>query len=262
VKRLIAFIARYLYAIFSCLYLFIIGFVFEKNRLFISIICSHFGYPEKRPRAMLPTVDLLDLLPEDMPIHVREPVESDGNISLTEIAVISKLIKNHNPSQLFELGTFDGRTTLNMAANCSRNARVYTLDLPREKASLTELPIAPGEEKYIEKEVSGSRYLGTDCEQKITQLYGDSATFDFSPFLDTMDFIFVDGAHSYEYVLNDSKQALKLLKGGKGLILWHDYDKIWWEGLTIALNELYLEGAQFKEIKHIHGTSLVCLILD
>ena len=38
-----------------------------------------------------------------------------------------------------------------------------------------------------------------------------------------MDFIFVDGSHSYDYVLNDSRKALSLLRGGKGIILWHDY---------------------------------------
>ena len=73
--------------------------------------------------------------------------------------------------------------------------------------------------------------------------------------------IFVDGAHSYEYVLHDSRHALKLLKDGKGLILWHDYDKIWWIGLTNALNELYTEQNEFGGAMHINGTSLVCLIL-
>ena len=258
-SRLIAFITRYLYAAISCLYLFTLGVLSEKNRLLISSICSHFGYTEKRPAALLPSVEVSELVPEDLPIQIREPIEADGNISLTEIAVISKLIKARQPATVFEIGTFDGRTTLNMAANSLPDARIYTLDLPNE--SKTELPIDPGEEKYIDKETSGARFIGTDCEPKITQLYGDSATFDFSPFHNTVDMIFVDGAHSYDYVLHDSRGALKLLRGGKGLILWHDYDKIWWVGLTKALNELYAEQKQFKSVKHINGTSLVCLIL-
>ncbi|MDE0042994.1 MAG: class I SAM-dependent methyltransferase [Candidatus Poribacteria bacterium] len=258
-SRLTAFITRYLFGALSCLYLFTLGVLREKNRLLISSICAHFGYREKAPVPVLPKVGVATLVPEDLPIQVREPVEADGNISLVEIAVISKLIKSRDPAAVFEIGTFDGRTTLNMAANSPADARIFTLDLPRQ--ATTELPIDPGEEKYIDKEVSGTRFIGTDCERKITQLYGDSATFDFAPYHNTIDVIFVDGAHSYEYVLHDSHAALKLLKNGKGLILWHDYDKIWWPGLTRALNELYAEQREFSGVKHIDGTSLVCLIL-
>ena len=257
-SRLIAFITRYLYAALSCLYLFTLGALREKNRLLISSICAHFGYGEKSPVPLLPKVEISEVAPEHLPIQIREPVEADGNISLVEIAVISKLIRSRNPGVIFEIGTFDGRTTLNMAANAPPDAKVYTLDLPSQ--SRTELPIDPGEEKYIDKEASGTRFAGTDCEPKITQLYGDSAAFDFSPYYDTVDAVFVDGAHSYEYVLHDSRQAIQLLRDGKGLILWHDYDKIWWSGLTRALNELYTEEPEFSGVKHIDGTSLVCLV--
>jgi hypothetical protein len=94
--------------------------------------------------------------------------------------------------------------------------------------------------------------------EKICQLYGDSATFDFTPFFG-MDFIFIDGSHSYEYVLNDSRKAIQLLREGKGVILWHDYATEWWEGVTKALNDLYLNDSEFKDLKWIAGTSLVYL---
>ncbi|MBD3183553.1 class I SAM-dependent methyltransferase, partial [Candidatus Poribacteria bacterium] len=87
-------------------------------------------------------------------------------------------------------------------------------------------------------------------------LYGDSADFDFSPYFGTMDFVLVDGSHSYEYVLSDTDNALKLLKNGKGIILWHDYGH--WDGVTKALNELYESSEVFRSLKHIDGTSLVC----
>ena len=261
-KRISAFITRYVYAAFSCLYLFTAGFLFEKNRLFIERICAQFGYVKKTPTLIVPTIELAEVVSEDSPIQVREPVAIDGNISLAEITVMSKLVKQYNPNRLFEIGTFDGRTTLNLAANASSETEVYTLDLPKDKLSATDLPLEAGEEKYIDKEISGVRFLGTDCEQKITQLYGDSATFDFSPFFKTVDFIFIDGSHSYEYVLNDSKRALQLLRDGRGVILWHDYGKPWWPGLTTALNEMYSAGKEFKSIQHIQGTSLVYLVIN
>ena len=36
-----------------------------------------------------------------------------------------------------------------------------------------------------------------------------------------MDFIFVDGAHSYDYVKNDSQKAWQMLRSG-GIVAWHD----------------------------------------
>ena len=144
-SRLIAFITRYLYAALSCLYLFTLGVLREKNRLLISSICAHFGYGEKSPAPLLPKIGISELAPEDLPIQIRSPVEADGNISLVEIAVISKLIRSRNPAVIFEIGTFDGRTTLNMAANSSPDAKIYTLDLPSQ--SRTELPDRPGRGK-------------------------------------------------------------------------------------------------------------------
>ena len=70
----------------------------------------------------------------------------------------------------------------------------------------------------MDKDVSGTRFRGTDCESRITQLYGDSATYDFSRHVGTVDLVFVDGSHSYEYVVSDSRLSLSLLRGGKGVI--------------------------------------------
>lgn len=268
-KRIVEFIIRYVYAAMCCLYLFTVGFIFAKNRSLISDICTHFGFGKKPDKtvveapieAIIPQIDLSEIIPESASIQILELVTVDGNISLLETIIIAKLIKHYNPSKLFEIGTFDGRTTLNMAANCSEQAKVYTLDLPKDKLYSTKLPIVPVEKKYIDKEISRLKYLGTDCEKKVVQLYGDSATFDFSPFFNMIDFMFIDGSHSYEYVLNDSKQALKMLKNGQGLILWHDYNTPFWQGVTRALNELY-ETSEFRGLKHITGTSFVCLMVE
>lgn len=46
-------------------------------------------------------------------------------------------------------------------------------------ATATALEIEKGDPKYIVKEGSGARYRGSDVSDRIIQLYGDSATFDF-----------------------------------------------------------------------------------
>lgn len=257
-KEIIGFIKRYVLAVLSCLYLFTLGFLFARNRPLITRICRHFGF--KGPKAIIPNIEFSHLVDPDISIVIHEPIVVGGNLPLTELLFLIQFIRRTNPSKVFEFGTFDGRTTLNIAANCGKETTVYTIDLQKGEMASTALPLVRGDKEFINKKVSGSRYLGTEFEKKIIQLYGDTATFDFSHFFNDIDIVFVDASHSYDYTLNDSKIALKLVNKDKGAIFWHDYDD--YEGVTRALNELYLTVPQFKNVRHIVGTSLACLIVN
>lgn len=150
---------------------------------------------------MLPHVPWTELVP-DLPIEVCEPNSGvDGNMSGPDLSVLDRLVRHYDPRVLFEIGTFDGRTTLNLAAHASPQARVYTLDLPPTAEDTTALPLSVHDCKYIDKPESGARFRGTDVASKIVQLYGDSATFDYGPYWRAVDFVLVDGSHSYYYVL-------------------------------------------------------------
>ncbi len=261
-KRGFGFLFRYGYALVSCLYLFTLGLSKNRNRILIGSIASHFGYV--RIRTKLPVVALSALTADAEDVQVREPVAGDGNVTLLELLAIVRLVRRHGPRRLMELGTFDGRTTLNLAANSPPDAEVFTLDLPQDDLHNAQLPLAAWDKHYIKKDVSGARYQGADCAGKIVQLFGDSATFDFSPYLQTVDFVFIDASHAYEYVLSDSQAALKMLRRGDGggtkVILWHDYGE--WEGVTRALDELARREPDFQELQHIEKTSLACLIVE
>lgn len=259
-KRASGFLFRYGYALASSVYLFTLGLAQNRNRILIGSIAAHFGYV--RIRTKLPVVPLSALTAEDETVQVREPVAGDGNVTLLELLAIVRLVRAHGPRRLMELGTFDGRTTLNLAANSPEGAEVFTLDLPQAGLGSAQLPLAAGDRAYIRKDVSGARYQGTDCAGKIVQLFGDSATFDFSPYFQAVDFVFIDASHAYEYVLSDSRVALKLLRqgGGTKVILWHDYGE--WEGVTRALDELAGKDAGFRGLRRIAGTSLACLVVE
>jgi len=157
-----------------------------------------------------------------------------------------------------EIGTFDGRTTLNLALNS--DAQVFTLDLPGNMETVFQ--VKGSNEKYMKKQSSGARFsspphTGLPCVERITQLYGDSASFDFSPWYGKIDLVFVDGAHSYEYVVNDTNIALRLLSPEGGIIVWHDY--MVWPDVTRALHELK-EKMPSLPLVHVRDTSLVVSI--
>lgn len=264
--RPFSFIRKYILTAGSCLYLLTAGIFSARHRDFMHRICVHFSLARPppaepvKPVPLIPRVALRELVPEDEPLRILEPDVVSGNISDLELIAINKLVKKYQPAVCFEIGTFDGRTTLNLAANAGPDARIYTLDLPRGDVDATGLPLDRGDRKFVDKDASGARFVGTPYEKRITQLYGDSATFDFRSYHNAVDLVFVDGSHAYEYVRNDTRVALQLLRNGKGIILWHDYDSIHWKGLTRAMNELYQEDDRLRAMRHIGDTMLVVYI--
>ncbi len=183
-----------------------------------------------------------------------EMKKNNGNVRVSELGILSLLAKQcAENSTIFEIGTFDGRTTLNLAINSPDSCDVITLDLPRETE--TRFDVDSGEKHFINKPESGARYKNTltytDTNNKIQQKYGDSATFDFSPYDDKCSLIFVDGSHAYDYAMSDTENAMKMVSAG-GIIIWHDYGV--WEGVTKALEEI--EKNESLGLRHIAGTSL------
>lgn len=187
-------------------------------------------------------------------VLLQAPLGKAGNVTERELAILAKLVRHFQPEALFEIGTFDGRTTLNLAAHAPGEARVYTLDLPRAELSRASMELLPAEKSFVDKEASGTRFQGTSFAGRIQQLYGDSATFDYSSYQGGIDFIFIDGSHAYDYVLKDTETARKLLRNGKGVIVWHDYGV--WDPVTEALDEIAANCPIFR----IEETSLAIWI--
>lgn len=256
--RAAGFLRPYLFGAVSSLYLFLIGWVHRRNRALIVMLSEHFGYRySARERPTLPMVEINDVIGEQTPIDVRAIDATEGNVSERELIVLCKLVQEVSPATVFEFGTFDGRTTLNLAANTPKSSKIYTLDLPPGLAAESVRPLDPQELTYAVKAQVGNRYSGTEVASRIVQLFGDSGNFDFSRFLQSTDFIFIDGSHAYEYVINDSLQALEMLRTGKGTILWHDYST--WDGVTRALHDLRQHHPAFSQIRWIGGTTLALL---
>jgi hypothetical protein len=107
-------------------------------------------------------------------------------VRISELAILFAFAADRRDgSNLFEIGTFDGRTTLNLALNSPARCTIYTLDLPPDLRTIFSL--AEGERHMVDKPKPGSRYerhRGTypSAIGKIHHLLGDSAAFDFSPF--------------------------------------------------------------------------------
>ena len=255
--RTVSFAKPYLLGLVGSVVLFAGGWLTWKGRAIIVELCRHFGYDYiTRESPQLPRVSIDTLTPDSTRIALAAVDSVDGNVTDRELVSIARLVASRGAKSIFEFGTFDGRTTLNLANNAGPGAQVVTLDLPAGDADSTVAPLHPHETRYAEKATSGARYRGTDAEAAITQLYGDSGTFDFTPYNRAIDFVFVDGSHAYRYVVNDSLHAIEMARPG-ATIVWHDYGR--WDDVTRALNDLRRTRDEFADLAWIEGTTLVVL---
>lgn len=257
IKRALMFAHLYTRASLGAVYAITLGVSQRRHRGLLADIARHFGYDYHsgvKPR--LTRMRVADVVDSSRPIRLLEIEAMNGNVSLLELTVLASAAARRDVQTIFEIGTFNGRTTVNLAANAQR-ARVYTLDLPVTSGSDTSLRAEPADRAYMPNGRAAA-FDGAAEAQRITQLRGDSARFDFTPFMGMIDLCFVDGAHSYEYVINDSLRALDLMHRG-GVIFWHDYGV--WSGVTQALDELTQSDRRFSALQWIEGTSLVRLVV-
>jgi len=183
----------------------------------------------------IPLRCLIDLWPSVGQVTTAFDALRDGNPTALELFCLGVIARGTGARSIFEVGTFDGATTLQLALNSPSDALIYTLDLPAREVSRTQTPLLAQERTYALKLTSGSRFLGTPAQGKIRQLYGDSAALQVDPFAGRMDLVVVDGSHARDYVRSDSALARVMARPG-GWIVWHDYGV--WPDVTAVLDEL------------------------
>lgn len=257
--RALKFAELYARASVGAAYAITVGITQRRHRGLLADIARHFGFDYHggvRPEA--PKLSVSDVVADAPALSLRDIDAVSGNVSLLELTILASVAATIDAGSIFEIGTFNGRTTVNLAANAPR-ATVYTLDLPVGEATNTSLRAEQWDRAFMPNGQSLSRIEASENARRIVQLRGDSATFDFAPFAGTVDLCFVDGAHSYEYVINDSLRALEMVRHG-GVILWHDYSV--WPGVTRALNELFHSDRRFAALQWIAGTSLARLLVS
>lgn len=176
----------------------------------------------------------------------------EGPIDDSHRLLLAALARGLGCRTFFEIGTNRGWTAWTVVHN-NPELVAYTLDVPSGATpgdAAFDLP--PDDHRFFGQDaVIGEAFRGTPEGERITQHRADSAAFDFSPYRGQIDLVYVDGAHTYEYVKRDTESALAILSDG-GTIAWDDYTNN--PGVWRLVNEV--AATLDRPVYHVFGTRI------
>jgi hypothetical protein len=224
-----------------------------------------FLYKALNSQRGIPQKNIFEVLPSENIANIKlGNLKTGGNWFLAQPSYTADIInlclicQSLKPKVVFEIGTLNGYTALHFALNTSEETKIYTLDLPREENVQLNLNTTYIDDLHVNAHSKTVKYCfeSSSLSSKINCLFGDSAVYDFSPFLGLVDFFFIDGAHSYEYVRSDTLNALKCCHPGS-VIAWHDFGRAGVNGVS----KWILELSKSEKIYSIPGGSLAFMIV-
>lgn len=198
--------------------------------------------PRRTLQQVFPGIEAVDL---ELRAPYRRVVGTATD--LQELTCLLAVMKLRQARKVLEVGTNDGFTTLNLAANLSDDpdACVCTVDLSPDLAAQPTKHLSAA----CKPALVGSKFKGQMEEKKIRQTFGDSTRIDWKTLGGPFDLIFIDGGHDFECVKSDTENAFKNLAPG-GAIFWHDY------GFILDVSQAVDAAAASAPIYALLGTRL------
>lgn len=149
--------------------------------------------------------------------------QDDSGTRLDEMLILGAATRALKPNRVFEIGTYNGRTTSIFALNAPETATVFTLDLPPGTTVEHEDPYIDTDIDLVKGRKTTTNFI-TDLNltDRCKQLYCDSMEFDPTPYRGSIELGFIDGAHALPYVQNDTVKMASMMSEN-GLVFWHDY---------------------------------------
>jgi hypothetical protein len=177
---------------------------------------------------------------------------------LLETAILLALAKLVNPRKFFEFGTYLGVETLNMAANLPGESHLYTMDLDEDSFRNLQQDVhdRPLTLTHFDN-LNNLAFLGTPYGKRITQIKGESKSYDFSRFGKQIDMVYVDGGHDLPTLVSDTRNALRMLcDDHPACIAWHDYENYAYPQVTDHLLAL----SASMQLFHVQESRIAFLI--
>ena len=192
---------------------------FEKAAVYIADRCELF----QRAIALYAEYKISSLNLQEMKVGVLINFVFDKFVGLiqpaqvrSEITSLAHLVKTLNPKIILEVGTANGGTLFLFSRLADSRAKIISVDLPggefgggypKWKINLYKSFSLPSQKLYLLRENSHS----VSTRKRVEEIMGTMP----------IDFLFIDGDHTYEGVKKDFKMYSPLVKKG-GIIAFHD----------------------------------------
>ncbi len=189
----------------------------------------------------------------DPTLSLYEYIEDANERRLRDAEVLGSSACNLQGGTILEIGTAEGRTTALLAENAP-GARIFTVNIPPEEILAgkggTHTTFA------LERERIGKYYKNREFDN-ITQILANTATW--QPDIGPIDVAFIDGCHDTDFVYNDTRKVLKLMKPGS-VVLWHDFNYDlrlkygWIQDVCMGVEMLLKDGLIKGRIFHVRDS--------
>lgn len=199
-------------------------------------------YPEISP---LPQINL-----ENLGIKKAAEVDTfllDGGSLITDLQLLNTLSMRDDITSYLEIGTWRGESVYNVAKNI-------------EDCTTINLSGKEMKDMGLNSRYADQHGILSQKNPKIKHIEANTKIFDFSSLNKKYDLIFIDGDHSYEMVLNDTKKVFENLMHENSIVVWHDYAysprKIRYE-----VFQAILDGVGKKNQKYLyHPQNTMCAV--
>ena len=138
----------------------------------------------------------------------------NGNPHEYEVNWLCRVAQCTGAVNAFEIGTFNGITAMHLGHAVP--GTTWTLDIP--EGVTPKYPLSEFDLQWLA--LRGEIRAFVPRPANVEQLWGDSATFDYSDYEGRCGLVFVMGSHTPAYVRNDLKVAARLVSQ-PGVIVWH-----------------------------------------
>ncbi len=191
----------------------------------------------KRRRLSLPALDPGRLLAgfDHAPIQLSRLSRGSWSSPVTDVVILSKLVRAARPRRVLELGSFRGYTALAIAENLEPEGLLVCVDIePQHGEAYRDTALAA----RIERRVGP---IGPELFPQAEQA--------------SYDLIFLDADHRYAAVKSDTETTLGLLKPG-GYFVWHDYANWGYFSGACGVPEYLADLSAQLPVAHIAGSNM------
>lgn len=212
----------------------------KKMSIFRNTIADFLPTP-KRLKTLLKepkrSFEKIKLIKEILEIYLGESrrcIYVPGQLSIRDAAFLYKCAKEVPENGIcVEIGAFKGRSSCFIAAGLKKSAKLYSVDTFQSTA-MGKM----GEGETLNDFIKNTSFL----RKNVIPLVGMSEEIA-KNWSEEIDFLWIDGDHSYEGVKKDIEGWVKFLKSGRK-VAFHDYPNA--EGVRKAIDDVLRKNWKIK----------------